>query len=172
MGREDNDYQVILRYDTTDWSQYEKPLNQSAMHKSGPEKPESKYFVYTGNTCFGIQNLEYDPYTDYMFAAVYQGSKDRFPNYPMFVIDMSRKAEVQMLKGIGCEGEVLNLARVGECHENTGIHGYHFGYGSTGMISLGDGYFYFSHHKMSEVEGNSTTVKLYHYDLENGFSLV
>ena len=38
--RTDNDYQVILAYDTRDWKRYEQPLTQENLHKSGPEKPE------------------------------------------------------------------------------------------------------------------------------------
>jgi hypothetical protein len=45
------------------------------MHKSGPDAPEAKYFVYTGNTTFGVQNLEYDAYTGDFLAAVYNGRK-------------------------------------------------------------------------------------------------
>ncbi len=89
--RRDNDYQVILRYDTADWSKYEKSLNQLNMHRQGPQKPDSKYFVYTGNTTYGIQNPEYDPWTNYMFAAVYCGRKEEFPNYPMFVLIWDRQ---------------------------------------------------------------------------------
>lgn len=169
ITRDDNDYQVILRYDIADWRRYERPLKQSVMHTEGPEKPDSKYFVYTGNTSFGIQNLEYDPYTNHMFTAVYRGSKENFPNYPMFVIDMECKAEIQKLKGIGHDGEVLTLAKVGECQAGTDIYGYRFAYGSTGMISLGDGYFYFSQDGFSEDTGYFTTVKLYRYDNEKGF---
>jgi hypothetical protein len=58
--RTDNDYQVILAYDTKDWSRYEQPLTQKNLHKSGPQQPAHKYFVRTGNTSWGIQNLAYD----------------------------------------------------------------------------------------------------------------
>ena len=134
--------------------------------------PDSKYFVYTGNTTYGIQNLEYDPYTNYIFAAVYCGRKPGFPNYPIYVIDMAKDAEVQELKGIGHDGEALALARVGECDEATGIYRYRFGYGDTGIIALGDGNYYFSHDRKTAEEGFTTTVKLYHHDSENGFSPV
>lgn len=63
------------------------------MHRQGPKAPDSKYFVYTGNTTYGIQNLEYNPCTGYMFAAVYQGKKPGFPNYPMYVIDMQKEVK-------------------------------------------------------------------------------
>ena len=70
--RTDNDYQVILAYDTRDWKRYEQPLTQENLHKSGPEKPLHKYFLYTGNTSWGIQNLAYDKASGNMHAAVYK----------------------------------------------------------------------------------------------------
>ena len=169
VERDDNDYQVILRYDTGNWKQYEKSLNQADMHTRGPERPDSKYFVYTGNTTFGIQNLEYDPYTGYMFAAVYCGKKEKFPNYPMYVIDIKKAAQLQALEGIGHTGETLTLAESGECHAESGIYGWKFPYGATGMIALGDSCFYFSQPKNTPEEGNATTVKLYRFREENGF---
>lgn len=166
VNRKDNDYQIILRYDIGNWHLYEKPLDQSAMHKQGPSSPDAKYFIYTGNTTFGIQNLEYDPHTNYMFAAVYLGEKKTFPNYPLFAIDMTKIARQQDLKGIGHYGQVLTLAEAGETDVHTGIRGFTFAYGATGMISLGDSWFYFSHDKYSKEEGWSTTIKLYQYTQE------
>ncbi len=144
VNRKDNDHQVILRYDIDDWKLYEAPLDQQNMHRKGPDMPDSKYFVYTGNTTFGIQNLEYDEHTQCMFAAVYKGRKEEFPNYPMYVIDMKKTAEFCELKGLNQSGEMLGLADCGTKDETTGISGINFGYGETGMISLGDGHFYFS----------------------------
>ena len=92
IDRKDNDYQIILRYDIADWRRYEAPLNQKNMHRNGPKAPDSKYFVYTGNTNWGVQNLEYDPHTGYMFMAVYRGKKETFPNYPMYAVDMKQGA--------------------------------------------------------------------------------
>lgn len=142
--RDDNDYQVILRYDVDDWSKFAKPLNQKNMHRQGPEKPESKYFIYTGNTCYGIQNLEYDEATKCMFMAVYRGEKEKFPNYPMYVADMKKEAKKETLINSNETGEIISLASIGQKDEATGIYGMDFPYGSTGMISLGDGNFYFS----------------------------
>jgi len=56
------------------------------------------------------------------------------------------------------EGEVLTL-------DEKGISGYSFGYGQTGMASLGDGRFCFSHEGRND-DGQYTTVRLYQY--ENG----
>ena len=168
VERTDNDYQVILRYDTSDWKKYEKPLNQAEMHRSGPENPDDKYFVYTGNTRYGIQNLEYDSVTNYMFATVYAGRKEQFPNYDMFVIDLTQQAMNGQLKGLNQNGKELFLAEVGDLDEDSGVRGYYFPYGATGIISLGDGYFYFSQNYKNE-NGYGTNVKLYQYDVSKGF---
>jgi prepilin-type processing-associated H-X9-DG protein len=56
--REDNDHQVILCYDIDGWDKYAQPLSQYAMHKSGPAAPLKKLFVYTGNTNYGVPDVE------------------------------------------------------------------------------------------------------------------
>ncbi|MBR2860716.1 MAG: hypothetical protein IKB86_02635 [Clostridia bacterium] len=166
VDKTDNDNQVILKYDISDWSKYEKPLNQLDMHRTGPEKPDNKYFLYTGNTNFGIQNLEFDAPTGYIFAAVYKGYKPSFPNYPMFVIDMNTEAKTGQIKGLEEEGEMLSLAEIGLKHEETGVRGLNFPLGATGIISLGDGYFYFSRDVRFENGLFGSYVTLYKY--ENG----
>lgn len=168
VTRTDNDYQVILRYDTSDWKKYEKSLNQANMHRMGPAKYDDKYFVYTGNTRFGVQNLEYDPVTNYMFAAVYKGKKPQYPNYPMFAIDMSKKSQCNDLKGLDMKGSEMFLAKTGEYDEASGVYGYNFPYGSTGMISLHDGYYYFSQNYQKE-SGFGTNIKVYKFDANTGF---
>lgn len=158
--RDDNDNQIILRYDTENWDAIRQPLKQSAMHRQGPNQPDSKYFVYTGNTTYGIQNLEYDEKTGYMFAAVYRGQKTQFPNYPMYVIDWHQAAQT-----LPDGREILSPAEIGKRHES-GISGIEFSYGTTGMISLGDGFFYFSRdfHKDGAF---GTHIGLYRFDGEN-----
>ncbi len=42
--RTDNDYQVLLAYDTKEWKRYEQPLSQSNLHKSGPCGPRPQIF--------------------------------------------------------------------------------------------------------------------------------
>ena len=39
--RSDNDYQVLLQYDTRKWRRYETPLSQSSMHTRGPARPKT-----------------------------------------------------------------------------------------------------------------------------------
>jgi hypothetical protein len=76
VDRTDNDNQVILQYDVKRWKKYEQPLTQTAPHTSGPADEDAKYFVYTGNTTFGVQNLEYDDYTgNWLLAARSRSSR-------------------------------------------------------------------------------------------------
>ena len=172
VERTDNDYQVILSYPLNELCSYAKPLNQLSMHKSGPSEYAHKYFVYTGNTTWGIQNLEYDAYLGRFIAAVYKGKKETFPNFPMFMIDASTPAKNEKLIGSEDFGEVLTLAKDGIFDEKSGVYGYDFPLGSTGMISLGDGYYYFSKHWVDkEKDEAGSDVYLYRYDKEKGFIL-
>ena len=134
--RTDNDYQVLLAYDVSNWAKYEQELSPTKLHKSGPSKPKAKYFAFTGNTTYGVQNLAYDPTTGYIFAAVYPGKKSEYANYGLFAIDISAKARKQTLKGMDQieKGLVLPVAQ-----------GWHFGWGTTGLCPLGNGLFYISH---------------------------
>lgn len=158
LGRTDNDYQVILAYDAKDWwERYAKPLSQSDMHKSGP-KTEDKFFLYTGNTTYGIQNLEYDAHTGDFLAAVYNGKKPQFPNYCMYVIDGVSAPQKSLHKATGEEIFELSLKREGLVQN--GIYGNNFPLGSTGIYSFGNGYYYFSH-SGSDSEGNFTDLNLY-----------
>lgn len=160
--RTDNDYQVILCYDTADWAQYEKPLRQEDMHTSGPESPRNKLFVYTGNTNYGVQNLEYDAYTKAFLMAVYVGKKETFPNYPMYIIDARIAPRTETLKGVEPEttGEVLTLLHAAQPFETPG---YDFPLGSTGLYAFGDGKYYVSDHGRND-EGHYTQLRLCHWD--------
>ena len=114
-------------------------------HHSGPEV-DKKYFLHTGNTNWGIQNLEYDACTGDWYAAVYVGQKPEYPNYPMFIIDGSAPPHEGELKDRGGErGLLLSLKPEGVFHEKSGVWGITYPYGQTGMCSLGDGYFYMSY---------------------------
>lgn len=153
--RDDNDYQVILRYDIAELLRSADVLSQNDMHRSGPEKPLSKYYVYTGNTNYGVQNLEYDSASNKYYMAVYRGGKPQFKNPPMFAFDATVAPVTETLKGVYPEtvGEVLTL-------DSHGMDGIDFGYGSTGLASVGNGYFYISHEGRRE-NMQYTNVKLY-----------
>ena len=66
----------------------------SALKEYG-EKYDDKYFVYTGNTNFGIQNLEYVKEYDCMLAAVYRGRKPQFSNKCLYAIDLSKESKYE-----------------------------------------------------------------------------
>ena len=144
-NRSDNDYQVLLQYDTRKWAKYESPLSQDNMHHRGPAKPEGKYFVYTGNTNWGVQNLEYDKDSKRWFLACYPGKKPTYSNFSLFVVDGTKVAENKSLKGVPYvrKGAVLSLADGGkqDAHD-AAIRGWHNKYGAFGICALGDGYFY------------------------------
>lgn len=146
ISRDDNDNQIILKYSLETLNKYAMALNQGEMHRSGPSKPDSKYFVYTGNTEFGIQNLEYDPYNKSFLACVYSGRKDNYPNYSLFLIDHTVKPIIKE-DPYGIEREFLTLKKVGEYDEKSNLSGYYYKRGSTGIISLYDGTYYISHEK-------------------------
>ena len=159
--RQDNDYQVILQYDTSIFDTYGKSLNQLHPHHSGPDCCEARYFLYTGNTNFGIQNLEYDAYTENWIVAVYRGKKEQFSNQPLFMIDGKIPPLPLPLAGRnGDKGEVLTLATLGKKDHN-GIYGIEFPYGQTGVCALGDGRYYFSHPQKHEDGSFSSTVVQY-----------
>lgn len=149
--RTDNDYQRVFCYDFADLAAFETTLTAENMPKDGPE-PAAVYYVRTGNTTYGVQNLEYEADTGRMYMAVYRGKKEQFPNYAMYVADWNAPATTETL--IGCDGEtgaVVPLWQAG-CHdEASGIWGWEYPYGSTGMIALGGGKWLFSHSRNTEV---------------------
>lgn len=164
-ARTDNDYQVLLQYSPASIRRHAMPLRLDAPSLGSPVKPKGRYFVHTGNTDWGVQNLEYDSATGLWFLAVYRGKKPAFPNYPMFAFAASAKPEKERLQGVGYQkkkARVIPLAPGGETDARTGIGGWRFPYGSTGIHSLGDGTFYISEN-FSSKQGQSTRLRLYKY---------
>ncbi len=172
--RTDNDHQVILVYDVDKLNRFAKPLSQDRPHRSGPSRPRHKYFVYTGNTSWGIQNLAYDKFSGNFYAAVYCGKKSCFPNYSHFLIDGKSEPTVVMTAD-GVEIETLRLVEAGNSHSESGTWGWHFEHGSTGLCPIGGDYFYISHsHKDPETNRECSTVRLYRWtgDEKMPFSIV
>mgnify|MGYP006874678594 CR=1 FL=1 len=144
VNRGDNDHQVILQYDPAMIDAYGKPLTQTAPHHSGCPC-EARYFFYTGNTTYGVQNLEYDPHTRSYLVAVYTGKKESFTNYPLFFIDATKAPRVGELIGRGEERGLLLTA----AHPAPGVSengGCWFDLGQTGVYAFGDGRYAFSKH--------------------------
>lgn len=160
--RNDNDYQVILKYDIANWNSYEQPLLQGALHRSGPVAPMSKYFIKTGNTTYGIQNLAYDTHSGNFFAAVYKGKKSAYPNYDLFVVNGHLQPASSFLYTDNKRErvEVLQLLSAEQEEVLSGNAGWHFQWGATGLCPLGDGFFYIAHpNKRSDGLQESTIYK-------------
>lgn len=165
-ARKDNDYQVLHQYDVSKWAKYERPLAQTVegMHKSGPKSPNNIYYAFTGNTNYGIQNMEYDPELKLWWMAVYKGSKKEYPNYGTFAVDGTIKPSKQPLKGVPyiSKGLVVPLQqRIPSLKdEATGVSGWNFFFGSTGIYPAGNGYYYISHNYANK-EGQGSNLYLY-----------
>jgi hypothetical protein len=148
LNRTDNDHQVLLQYDLRDWAQYARPFRPNAPHRSGPPAPHGKYFVRTGHTTWGVQNLSYDEKLQRWFLGVYQGKKPGFPNYLLFAIDARTPPVLGELLGVpgpggqGTEqGWLLALADDGLKDPATGIRGWNQK-GDVGFQPIGGGFCY------------------------------
>ncbi|GFE82898.1 hypothetical protein GCM10011487_48980 [Steroidobacter agaridevorans] len=149
-ARDDNDHQVLIQYDVSDWAKYARPLNESDPHRSGPSAYRGKYFVRTGNTTWGVQNLSYDDSMQRWFMGVYQGKKNSFPNYLLFAVDARTQPKLGVLVGVpdpegkGWEqGQLLALADDGLKDAATGVRGWHQK-GNVGFQPVGNKLFYLS----------------------------
>jgi hypothetical protein len=148
LTRTDNDHQVLLQYDITDWGRYERPLIEANPHRSGPAKVDGKYFVRTGNTTYGVQTLAYDEASQRWFMGVYQGKKPSYPNYLMFAVDARTRPTLGDLVGVpgpggrGTEqGLLLALADDGLKDPATGVRGWNQK-SDVGLQPVGRGLFY------------------------------
>ena len=150
LDRTDNDHQVLLQYDISNWAQYARPFRPDAPHRSGPPAPHGKYFVRTGHTTWGVQNLSYDESLQRWFLGVYQGKKKEFPNYLLFAVDARTQPVPGDLIGVpgpggqGWEqGLLLALADDGLKDAATGIRGWNQK-ADVGFQPVGGGLFYLS----------------------------
>ncbi len=145
--RRDNDYQVLLAFDPDTFAPL--PFDQNAPHTVAPALA-AKLFAYTGNTTYGVQNLEYDRDTGDYWLIVYEGKKNGFPNHPVYLIDGSKAPEEKPLslgddaEYAGMTGLCLTLREVGTYHQKSGVWSIAQmpGVADTGFVSLGGGLFY------------------------------
>jgi hypothetical protein len=147
-SRADNDHQVLLQYDITDWGRYASPLTEAAPHHNGPAAVHGKVFVRTGNTSYGVQNLSYDETQRRWFMGVYPGKKPGFPNYGLFAVEAREKPVRADLVGVpgpggkGWEqGLLLALADDGLKDAATGVRGWNQK-ADVGSQPVGHGLFY------------------------------
>ncbi|MDD6252842.1 MAG: hypothetical protein ACI3ZO_02030 [Candidatus Cryptobacteroides sp.] len=173
IDRQDNDYQVIQRYDLDELDRCARPVVFGEAHVSGPAKPGKEYFVYTGNTNYGVQNMAYDPHTDCIFLAVYKGKKPQFPNYSLFALSIAQKPFKASLKGGRNSSRHLQLSLVEPIEpyfvnpssdEASGITGWRFKWGSCGLCPLGQGLWYIAENaRDKETRKESCTARLYRW---------
>ncbi len=136
--RTDNDNQVLHQYSMDSVRKYKETFNQDNMPQEGPV-PDGEYFVHTGNTVYGVQNLCWDPSTKNWLMFVYRGKKSQYPNGSLYIAD-GGKAPVPVE---GVEGVMeVPLLKKGSFDKASGIHYWESGLGDTGSAALGDGYFY------------------------------
>lgn len=157
-NRHDNDHQIILQYDISDWEKYQKPLSEIAPHHSGPDNYDGKYFVRTGNTTYGVQNLSYDGFSQKWFMGVYQGKKPNFPNYLLFAVDAKTEPKTSDLIGVSApdnkweRGKLLTLSSDGLKDSTTQISGWNQK-ADVGFQPIGNGLFYIANNIKSQ-DGN------------------
>ena len=148
--RTDNDHQVLLQYDIGDWDRHASPLSETAPHHNGPAAVDGKYFVRTGNTSYGVQNLSYDETLQRWFMGVYPGRKPAFPNYLLFAVEARTAPVMGDLLGVPArdgsgweQGLLLALADDGLMDAVTGVRGWNQK-ADVGSQPLGEGLFYFA----------------------------
>ena len=159
-ARNDNDSQVLLRFDFDDLGRFAGKVRFGEFYSEGPAKPLDKYFVFTGNTNWGVQNMAYDRSLGKMFLFVYKGSKEQFSNYDAFCFDASKKPVKRGLPGVPYD---TSRHTVIGSWENP-VSGLFFKYGSTGVSPLGDGRFYFSENGRKEDGTQYCRARLYRWD--------
>lgn len=148
VSRKDNDYNVLLAY----------PLDYVQRCASSAEpalkKYTAKYFVHTGNTRWGVQNMTYDPVSKQLFLAVYKGEKPQWHNYSLFAVDMTAKSFKAALDGVPYLKSATQLSVAASSD---------FKWGATGMCALGDGRFYISENG-KKAGCNYCTARIYTLD--------
>ncbi|MNY29973.1 hypothetical protein D3C86_1640500 [compost metagenome] len=107
---------------------------------------------------------------------MYRGGKKEFPNYDLFVIDGHKKPGKAQISSDNQKINVktLSLLEAGPKDSKTGIRGWNFKWGATGLCALGDGLFYISHNKKNKDGQQESTIYKYKWvgDTQNSFILV
>ena len=127
--------------------------------------------MYTGNTRYGVQSLDYDPSMERWFLAVYPGRKPRFPNYSLFAVDATSTPHTRTLRGLsGEKGRLLPLADDGLRDVRTGIRGWRRDV-PYGLEALGDGMYYLVTSESSNGRSSAAlTLEMWTGDPERPFA--
>ena len=132
--RTDNDCQVLLRYDVSRWS--------ASIREA---RPAARYFVPTGNTTYGVQNMAYDALSHTLLLSAYPGHKACYPNYDLYGVDLACRSRKDVLNGVlyaPRRVRMLPLSPYGT--GDGGVRGWCCPWGTTGMAPLGEGLFMLS----------------------------
>ena len=141
---------------------------QEAIRHGGEElRPVGRYFVFTGNTTYGVQNLEYDANTHAYYMAVYPGGKPEYGNFPLFAVDAGTPPLFTRLQGLERSGNLLALTPAAQT-DAQGVSGWHFPWGSTGLFSAGDGSWYICH-EGSDDQGQYGNIHRYVWNGQTPF---
>ncbi|MBQ7591118.1 MAG: hypothetical protein IJU46_01175 [Clostridia bacterium] len=102
--RFDNDYNIIQAYDPGKLTPerlfrftYERGLS-AGYEDSELLRADETYYVFTGNTRYGVQNLEYEVDTGNLILCTYGTRKEYFSGASLFVTDGSREPEYRELE--------------------------------------------------------------------------
>lgn len=145
-GGSGDDDQVLLQYDTSGWERFARPLDPHRPHRIGPSSPAGKFFVRTGNTTWGVQNLEYDCASERWLLAVYAGRKPQYPNFTLFAVDAGATPRAGYVPDAeDGRGMRLRLSGDGIRDAATWIRGWRQD-ASVGLESVGGGVFYLASH--------------------------
>lgn len=167
--RTDNDDQILHQYSMDSVRKYKEIFSQDHMPQEGP-LPDREYFIRTGNTHHGVQNLCWDPSSGNWLMFVYRGRKPQFPNGTLYIAD-GHKDPVP-IDGVGGAFRVP-LWEEGEYHEASGIYYWDSRLGDTGTAALGDGYFYMAEGGKKDEE-RTATIHLMHWtgDAPDPFEMI
>jgi len=164
--RPDNNYQILLQYDiSTWWKIYSEPLSYKTYHQSGPAC-NGKYFLYTGNTNYGVQTMTYFDEMNLWLLNVYQTKKSSYRKYTLFTIDGDIKPVEKELLGQPEPDvqKVLTLYRDGDYDSKNDIYGWYSEKGSLGIEYIGDCLFYIIHPFKTWYETQTAVAYLYVWD--------
>lgn len=168
--RKDNDYQILLQYDVSDWDKYAQPLSFTSFHHIGPQS-KGKYFLFTGNTNCGVQTMSYFDELNLWLLNVYPTTKKSYSKFTMFVIDGDVRPYEGLLKGQAQEDrqKILTLYKDGVRDKKLGTYGWYSKAGDLGMSYLGNGLFYIVHPFQTWYERQTAVAYLYVWDPSNEF---
>jgi hypothetical protein len=89
----------------------------------------------------------------------------QFPNYDLFVIDGKKKPVKNYISSDHQRIKVktLSLLEAGPKDPASGIRGWYFKWGATGLCPLGNGLFYVSHNSTAKDGQQQSTLHLYNW---------